>query len=78
MVAYGGADPHQPVADEAELLVYFQPNYGILPELSCSIAILEYSTGTGSKTLSSGEKCPEGDRIERYRKPPALPGAGFG
>jgi hypothetical protein len=58
MVAYGEADPHQPVTDEAELFVSLQPNCGILTELSCSLAILEFGTGTGSKTISPGEKCP--------------------
>ena len=58
MAACGGVGPQQPVADKAGLFVYLQPNFGILTELSCSLAILEFDTGTGSKTISPGEKCP--------------------
>jgi hypothetical protein len=58
MAACGEADPYQPVANKIELFVYLQPNYGILTKLFCSLAILEFGTGTGSKTISPGEKCP--------------------
>ena len=62
-VAYGEADPHQPVANKTELFVYLQPNYGILTELFCRIAMLDSVTELGGEPAVPGKSALKGTEL---------------